>query len=345
MYCVSQKIVQMPKNKNALIRYKVINKLLLNGRSATKRQMADKCSETIEKPVSLRTIENDLNAMRNDAALGYEAPISYDYNRKAYYYLDPDFSIDGLRIADEDLKNMLLAARLLSSYQNIPEFRDYGGSINKVINLLNFRRLILRKNAMSFIEFESHPKPEHSDNFGQLVNCIHTRTVIQIKHQAFDRQEEIIYTLHPYFLKEYNMRWYLLAWCEERDAIRIFGLERIHEINRLYLKQFKLGSPFNAEQYFRDFIGVHVPEHPPVEIVLRFKNHYGHYLISKPLHHSQELIEQGSDWHIFRYKLSINIALIGQILQWGKEVEVIEPASLRNEIKKELTEVLGMYKE
>ncbi len=322
----------MPKNKNALTRYKIINRMLLNGRFATKKEMAEKCSAKLNMDVSIRTIENDLNAMRFDSALGYEAPIKYDHGKRAYFYTEHDYSIDGLKIDEEDFKNMQLVARMLGSCQNSPEFQNYGGSLWKVINLLNYKRLHTRSRNLDFIEFEHHPPGNSKAFFGLLVQLIHSRTPIKLDYQPFG-EETKSYTLHPYYLKEYDQRWYLVAWCEERAAIRIFGLERMKEINRLYDKQFKLGPPFNAAQFFRDFIGLHVPDSPAEEIVLRMKNKSGYYLLTKPIHHSQQLIKEEDDRHEFRFHLAINPELIREILKWGKNAEVLQPESLKEMVE------------
>ncbi len=322
----------MPKNKNALTRYKIINRMLLNGRFASKREMAEKCSDKLGVEVSIRTIENDLNAMRFDTALGYEAPIKYDHGKRAYYYTETDYSIDGLKISTEDLRNMQLVARMLGSCQNSPEFQNYGGSLWKVIKLLNYKRLHIHSRNLDFIEFEHHPPGNGKRFFGKLMYAIHTRTPIQLEYQPFGDKVKS-YTLHPYYLKEYDQRWYLVAWCEERKAIRIFGLERMKEINRLHYKTFRPGPAFNAKQFFRDFIGLHVPDQAPEDIVVRMKNKSGYYLLTKPLHHSQQLTQKGDDWHEFRFHLAINPELIREILKWGKNAEVLQPESLKEMVE------------
>ena len=88
----------MPANKNALIRYKTIDRCLSNRfRRWTLEDLVDECSmalremEGMTKGVSVRTVQSDIQMMRSDK-LGYNAPIEV-YDLKYYRYSDPDYTI------------------------------------------------------------------------------------------------------------------------------------------------------------------------------------------------------------------------------------------------------------
>lgn len=97
----------MPANKNALIRYKTIDKCLRNRyRRCTIEDLVDACSdalydmEGIAKGVSMRTVQGDIQIMRSDK-LGYNAPIEV-YDNKFYRYADPEYSINENPLNAED---------------------------------------------------------------------------------------------------------------------------------------------------------------------------------------------------------------------------------------------------
>ena len=97
----------MPANKNALIRYKTIDKCLRNRyRRWTIEDLVDACSdalydmEGIAKGVSMRTVQGDIQIMRSDK-LGYNAPIEV-YDNKFYRYEDPEYSINENPLNAED---------------------------------------------------------------------------------------------------------------------------------------------------------------------------------------------------------------------------------------------------
>ena len=109
----------MPANKNALIRYKTIDRCLRNRyRRWTIEDLTDACSaalyemEGISKGVSVRTVQGDLQIMRSDK-LGYEAPIEV-YDRIYYRYADPDYSISDMPLTEDDCRLLQLAVEMLS---------------------------------------------------------------------------------------------------------------------------------------------------------------------------------------------------------------------------------------
>ena len=105
----------MPVNKNALLRYKIIDRCLRNRyRRWTIEDLVDEISEAlydmegIRKGISLRTVQNDIQIMRSDK-LGYNAPIEV-YDQKYYKYADPNYSITELPLTAEDFNLINLSS-------------------------------------------------------------------------------------------------------------------------------------------------------------------------------------------------------------------------------------------
>lgn len=332
----------MPKNKSAIIRYKLINQMLISGKSASKNALADACTQRLGIQVSLRTIENDIHAMRYSEGLGYYAPIEYQYSRQGYFYSDTDYSIDRIPVDDEDLQKLRLAARLLNQYGNVKAFQDFSGAIDKVVRLINYRKMQSNGKRIDFIEFEKNPPVQGMEYIDQLLPVIRNKRVIQLKHHSFWRDEIQEFIVHPYYLKEHKFRWYLVGYCEQRDDVRIFGLERVVGIEEQPMVKFT-HRLFNPEVYFEQFIGVNVPQGKPEKIVLRFKNNTGKYMLTQPIHSSQKLITDNGDTHDFEYRLAVNQEFTGVLLSWGENVEVLEPESLRKKIKDILFNTIQSY--
>ncbi len=334
----------MPKNKNATIRYKLINQMLLNGKPASKQAIADACYDKSGTEVSLRTIENDIYAMRYNEGLGYYAPIEYDHSKRGYVYTDPDYSIDKIPVDDADLNKLRFAASLLQQYGAVNAFQEFSGAIDKVVRLINYRKLRSDGEKLDFIEFEKNPPVKGMEYIDQLIPVIRKKQVIKIRHCSFWRDEVSEFTVHPYYLKEYKFRWYLVGWCEERDDLRIYGLERIESVEVEPLKQFT-HHLFNPEVYFGKFIGVNIPEGEPEKVVLRFKNNIGKYILTQPIHSSQKLINEDGDMHKFEYLIGINHEFVGIILSWGEHVEVLKPSFLRNQVIEGCGKIINAYKQ
>ena len=127
----------MPVNKNALLRYKTIDRCLRNKyRRWTLDDLVEACSdalyemEGITRGVSVRTVQADIQMMRSDK-LGYNAPIEV-YDNKYYRYEDPDYSITDSPIADETYALVIKAVRMIrhkeaSSVEEIAEILEKVG--------------------------------------------------------------------------------------------------------------------------------------------------------------------------------------------------------------------------
>ena len=134
----------MPVNKNALIRYKTIDRCLRNKyRKWTLDDLVDACSdalydmEGITKGVSTRTVQGDIQIMRSDK-LGYYAPIEV-YDNKYYRYSDPDYSITNTPISEEDYNLIVIAVKTIEDYRvngDIETLNDVLGKVKEKLNTL-----------------------------------------------------------------------------------------------------------------------------------------------------------------------------------------------------------------
>ena len=137
----------MPVNKNALLRYKIIDRCLRNRyRRWTIEDLVDAVSdalydmEGISKSVSIRTVQSDIQIMRSDR-LSYNAPIEV-YDQKYYRYADPNYSITDMPLTAEDFNLIAKAVEMLGKVEGKIELQQMGGVLARVkkrlIAILNF---------------------------------------------------------------------------------------------------------------------------------------------------------------------------------------------------------------
>lgn len=131
----------MPANKNALIRYKTIDRCLRNRyRRWTLDDLVDACSdalydmEGIVKGISMRTVQGDIQIMRSDK-LGYNAPIEV-YDNKYYRYADPDYSITDIPLTEDGYESVVKAIQLIQSTCKDKELKELGDVLAKVKDTL-----------------------------------------------------------------------------------------------------------------------------------------------------------------------------------------------------------------
>lgn len=334
----------MPKNKDALIRYRVINKCFLEKKNVTLKELVTACEEALDiSPLSERTIEADIRAMRYDRGLGYNAPIKMNRSKGVYYYEDPSYSIDNIPLNEEELDSLLFASRLLEQFKDIELFRTFKGSIDKLVEAVNVYHLPEYKDIRNFIEFERVDYTKGTDHLKELIDAIKNRSVIKIEYHSFTSPRSTFHILHPYHLKEYRNRWFLIGYNEQYSDIRTYGLDRIIKIQVEETLKFK-DVGFDAQKYYENVIGISVSYEEPVEIHIAFSELQTQYIMSQPLHKSQEFVKKLGKRLIYKYTLVPNYEFFSQILGWGSEIEVLTPKSVRDNVRLQLSKLVEQYK-
>lgn len=173
-------------------------------------------------------------------------------------------------------------------------------------------------------------------------NALSENIVLQFNHQSFFSKKINTHVIHPYYLKEYRNRWYLIGYNEQFNGIRTYGLDRIQSIEQLDDHKF-IESEFDAKKHFKNIVGVTALKKEPQEILLSFTKAQSKYLITQPLHDSQEIVEENEDEVIFKYYVIPTFEFTSQILGWGDQVKVLEPKEYREEIIKSLKSNLNQY--
>jgi predicted DNA-binding transcriptional regulator YafY len=323
----------MPKNKEALIRYRVINRCLIEKTYATKQELKEACERALDiYPIGERTIDADINAMRYDEALGYNAPIKIDRINKTYYYDNPNYSIDNIPLNEEELDSIVFASKLLEQFKEVQVFSTFKGSVQKIVEAINVYRHTSVDEYRDFIEFEKVEEQIGTEYIEPIMQALRNKDVLTIMYKRFNAPRSVSHVIHPYLLKEYRNRWYLIGYHDKYKEIRTYSLDRIEEIQvENHIKYIDTG--FDAKKYYENVIGISVLDEDPVEIHIAFTELQAQYIITQPLHHSQELVSEAKDRYVFKYFLVPNFEFYQQILGWGDEVEVLFPKVVRDKIQ------------
>lgn len=176
-----------------------------------------------------------------------------------------------------------------------------------------------------------------------IVEAIRESKVLEVIYQSYGMTEPRTFTLHPYSLKNWQHRWYLLATNVEKNTLRKYELSRMHKVTKK-AETFKIPKGFNPLGYYDDCIGIRLDEGTvPEKIVLRVYKGMQPYFESCPLHHSQTKVDYGDDYTDYQYRLVVNNDLYRQLLALEDQVEVMEPKSLREQMKIEALRILKRY--
>ncbi len=333
----------MPKNKNATIRYRIIDNALRNRQKKypTKKDLIEACSGL--GTVSERTIDKDLYDMKYDEELGYFAPIEYNRKFNGYYYTDADFSINKIPLKQEDLYALEFACGLLRQFEGIGPVRQFMQSVSKIEDFISMKR-IAGETLDDVIQTEKSLSAKGNEYLGTLLKAIKERDELIVHYQRFGETAPKHYTYHPYVLKEYRNRWYVTGKDIGKKRMITLALERIKEILPTG-KSFEPDTNFEARKFFKHSFGISViDDFKPEKIKLRFEPGEAPYIKSQPLHETQQIIEDSATAFIIELEVIPSYELKSQILSYGDKVHILAPATLQKEHVATLTNALNKYR-
>ena len=176
-----------------------------------------------------------------------------------------------------------------------------------------------------------------------IVGAMKDGKAVEMTYQSYSRSESSTFSLHPYCLKLFRQRWYLLGRSENYDHPRIYSLDRIINLDVLD-KPLSLPDGFDAEDFFSRYFGIITGTETRVEIVeIKVDSDQVKYFRSLPLHPSQQETEADDGSSIFKYRLVPTFDFKQEILSHGQSVEILSPESLRDEIHADIKAMLKRY--
>ena len=330
----------MPLNKNAQVRYRIIDEALRNRQRKfpSKAELIDLISRSLNQQIGVRTLEKDLEDMRESAELGYNAPICYDKTEKGYFYSDPNYSITGIPITEEDLKQLKFAAKIFTRFKNIPYLAELYRPIQQLERIIRVGKNTGQWLDNSIVQLEVPQQEPDMQTFEDLVQCILKKQIVNIRYQRFGHAESKPFKIHPYLLKEYKNRWYLVALNVEQKDVRIYGLDRITTLKELKETH---EDEFDAEEYFRYSLGITVINNEePADIELLFSPDDAHYVLSSPIHPAQKILKNDDKGLHLQLTLHPSYELTMLIRSYGSGVKVLKPDWLKKEIVNDAKKVV-----
>lgn len=337
----------MSQNKNALLRYRTIDRCLRNtGRQWTLQDLVDACSDALyeyegkQDSVSVRTVQLDIQMMRSDR-LGYEAPIEV-YDRKYYRYSDPDYSISNRPLSQHDIDVLNRTIDLLRQFDEFDRYHDMADVVSRLQD-----KVASAQRRPPIVDFERNPNLKGLEYLTEIYDIIAARQAVHIVYRSFNAREPKDFILFPYLLKEYRNRWFLFG--SRAGDMKLFNLalDRIVSVIACPDIPYKENPDF-GEDFFDDVIGV--TKHPRLrkeQVRILADNSQASYILTKPLHSSQRLVERNkSDGSMeFELEVVVNPEFISQILGFGAGVRVTAPKSLVKTIRNICRRAAAQYDE
>lgn len=335
----------MPDIRDKELRFRTLDKCFSNfRRKYTFDDLLEVVNEKLEradfKPISIRTLRYDINEMQYAP---YNAPIkAYPYyGKKMYYrYEDEDFSLYKNELSTEDMDKLRSAIEMLRKYRG----SSANAWLEEVISNLEYR-FGVKTNPENLVEFAHNDQLKGKEFLSDLIDCTINHQPISITYCPYSGKEETT-ILHPYYMKQYNNRWFLFGLEENQEYGNRLTNKALDRIVRFSVKTDVLYIPnttVDFQNYFKDIVGVTRPKNmeEPVDIILQFDEKRFPYVVSKPIHASQEILNPEN--HILKITVLPNKELEANLLSFGAQVEVLEPDWFRAQLAKKIEENYKKY--
>ena len=314
----------MPQNKSASLRHLTIDKCLANfGRRWTFEDLREACVDALayeghQSPtLSTKTLRDDLKFMRSMA--GYDAPIETYRDSGTYYYRysERDFTIRKRPITPTELeaiKDVLAMFQRLQGLSELGFLQELGPVLEGGISESTAVRPV--------ISYQSNEYLRGIENLQQLYKHCRDRHVLRLEYHSFRHSEPLSSIFHPWFLKQYNSRWFLFGFDEELDGLPVVikAIDRIVGYTHVPELEFK-ECPIDWSEYFDDIVGVSKPHEKEVsEVELVFSKDRAPYIETKPIHPSQRSRRLEDGRLKVNLKLIVNLELKQVLYSFGPDL-------------------------
>lgn len=329
----------MAITKNPLIRYKILDKCF---RNPYKKYYFETLLQTVndnlfeitgdDKGIKTRQLRDDIAFMRSPEGWSIELEELTDSKKKIYRYEDVNFSINNAPLNDIEMDQFQSAIQVLSQFEGMPQFDGIQSIIAKLKTDLK-----IYTDEKPFIGFDSSQDLKGIEHFSALYNSVQNKTPLEITYKDFKAEDSYTFKFHPYYLKEYNNRWFLFGlntetWKYDYNV----AIDRIITVSSIDIP-FIENEVIDWQDYFSDMIGVSKAENAILEIiVLHFNQLTGKYMESKSLHETQKHKWIDENTLEVKIKVMVNYELERLILSYGESVKVIEPQLLKKKIENRL---------
>lgn len=332
----------MPINKGALLRRQIIDDCLSGNRCCSLFELLSACNEALKEKgfrevKSENTILADIQAINDQ--YGDNTIVRIRSGRNIVYrYKDSGFSIFNKPLSHTEILGLAQAVSVLSRFDGMPGYEWLDGLISRFLPSLQGDTSINH-----IVGFDENLDLKGREFFAPLLEAIASKQVLLIRYCSYRNPQEFTAIVHPYYIKQYNNRWFLLGWNEREDTLSTFAFDRILEAIPI-IHKYRPNTEIDFFEFFDDMIGVsRSPDDKTEPVGLFISNTQLPYILSKPLHGTQRIIERNENGAIIEINVIVNYELEQTILALGENARVLYPNGLVMKVAERLKAASGRY--
>lgn len=354
----------MPRTKNALSRYKILDELLSDRYhcytlDSLTEIVGERLMDLGQDPVSRRQIEKDIQYLEYggeflaeierytaDGEACFNKKLMKTVWRKGLRYADPSYSIFKKNLTEDEKNLMRDLLSIVGQFDGLPE----------LATLEDMRMRLQLGEATQTISLSQNPL-DGTNTFGVLYSSITHHQVVKLTyHTRRDNGQKKMISVSPYQLREYNRRWFLICSAKEDGKILTFAVDQIDDVEQRPTDGY-VNYEGDINERYEDVVGVTLYEDKPVEhIIFWVSDESKNYVQTKPIHESQKNIRGENAEHLytcnkelctgafFSIDCIVNYELVRELMGFGKDLLVLQPLSLRQEIIRKISENLQAYR-
>ena len=329
----------MANSKHAHIRYNILDYCFRN-KAFTFNQLLEYVNDKIAEiypgeGIETRTLRADLKVFR-DKENGFGAPLPE--KARILQYSDTNFSIAQQPLLEYEKYLIDASQQLLERFENHPKFDKLAEA------LIKFQDEEGDQTDTSNLYYDQNEEYKGIKHLKPLYLAIKKKQVLQISYKGFQDKTDSTYEFHPHILKQYNRRWFVFGFNKTRE-IKQWSIpldERLISITHLTDENYK-ESEVDWDSFFRTMVGVRRDSEEVEKVILKFHNGREDYFKTKPfIPDFEEFFEDDKQDQVW-FKTILNPELVQQILSFGKDVEVLEPESLKKQMKEHVVNMKNYY--
>jgi predicted DNA-binding transcriptional regulator YafY len=333
---IAQINLKMPKIKSPNTRLKLIYDFICTGQYPGRKKILNWLNaQGIH--VSERTLVNDLKTLRSRKLV----KVSGGGRSVEYLPIDrfKELELEKDLLDSDDLFSLRMAITTLGHLKFFTLSKELNTIILKLERELGKNEPLKRE----FISLQNSYLKIDPGIFQTIFEATTYQKPIEIVYKSFNSTKSKNISFHPYLMKQFNNRWFVIGYREDESTIDHFGVERIAKVRVQYREKFNLDNIVELDDFNNNLFGVSNFKSKVNKIELRFSKHRAPYFISKPpVENISYNIEKGGSIKV-SFNCKINKELIAEILSFGNDVVVLKPRSLKDNLKSILQSALSLY--
>ncbi len=320
------KIKRMPINKSAFRRYQIIDQLVRNKMKMypTMDEIIEACREKLQIDTSPETIQKDMAQMRELPPDGFDAPIYYDRGKRGYAYSDPDYVLGGVSLTDSDIEAIRESLEFIQTIGGSRISEKFKNAMEKVLSTA-LEEFPNSTKKQTILQTMNPPVSRGFEHFDLFYKACWEKTSVSFVHYNYKKREFKAITIHPFLIKEFENKWYIIGYSEQHKEVRTFGMDRVFDPFPLK-KTFISVDKAIIEREAKDYYGVFpIPKQKKQRIKIQVSDLATNYFEAYPLHESQKIKKEPNGYSIVSFQLVPTIELTRLFLSHGHHIQIIEP--------------------